>query len=48
MTCQDGAGDCMTCLDCAPGLCIIDGQYEFYCQKYGFSPRRPFVPKVKA
>jgi hypothetical protein len=40
--CRD---DCQGCPDRAPGMCIIDGQYEYYCQKHGFSPRRPLGTK---
>lgn len=45
MTCEDGGGCCQDCHDRAPGTAIIDGkEYEYYCQKFKFSPRRPFSP----
>jgi len=45
MSCEDGKGACQDCHDRAPGNCIIDGrEYEYYCTKFGFSPRRPFHP----
>ena len=48
MSCDDKNGDCLHCLEKAPGNCILMDQHlmEYYCTKHRFSPTRPAMIEI--